>query len=79
MPPFAIFQMTSFQRNDGDSFVIQGANPGDDRWVVTGRAIAMKLDELPEHAFEIVHAGEAPGPACALYGIPGRNFRPISM
>jgi hypothetical protein len=79
MPPFAIFQMTSFQCNDGDGLVIQRANPGDDRWVVTGRTIAMKLDEPSKHAFEVVHAGEAPRPARALYGIPSRNFRPISM
>ena len=31
---FAIFQMTSFQRNDGDGFAAEGANAGDDRRIV---------------------------------------------
>ena len=78
VPPFAVFQMTSFQRNDGDGFAIECANPGDDRWIVAGRAIAVKLDELAQHAFDVVHAGETPGAARALYGIPGGNLRSVS-
>ena len=46
MSPLAVFEMTSFQCNDGDGFAIECANPSDDRGIVPGRAISMKLDEL---------------------------------
>ena len=38
----------------------------------------MKLDELAEHPFEVIHASQPPGSTRALYGIPGGNFRSIS-
>jgi hypothetical protein len=43
---FTVFQMTPFQRNDGDCFAIECAYPGDDRRIVAGRPIAVELDEL---------------------------------
>ena len=78
MTRIALLQMTSFQRNDGDCLAIESADPGDDCWIVTGRAIPMELDKLAEHPFEVIRAGKSPGAACTLHGIPGGNLRSIS-
>ena len=35
VPPLSVFEMTSFQGNDGDGFAIECADPGDDCWIVS--------------------------------------------